>query len=294
MRTRFASVLLIMLLAGTSAWAQEDEAGRTRIYLKTGESFSGVVIHTDERGVKLDLGQGLELFIRWNYTRGDRHVLLRRGAVNFQDVVSIVRFADFCHDFALDEHEAEALKLALRIDPDNGDLRARLERVELLLRRAPEPEPPAPAPVPPVVERPAPREPDPAPSEARTPPAPETRAIFYFSKGDAATEAVLKQNMKDFGYQEGTRRRHDYRVEIEAKVTMIRNPTWFGAELYAVFEGEIHVKIFRQGETEHFGERFYRVPETRADNRAEASRIVRRDLCRQASQSLHTIIAQRG
>ena len=117
---------LVLLLAMTLPTQAQDEVEQLSIELKSGETVKGAFKDVSDAGVTLVGGDGVPLFVKWAYTRGDKHFELRKRACNFKSLSSIISLADFCHDFALDRKEAETLVAALQLAPTDEAVKTRL------------------------------------------------------------------------------------------------------------------------------------------------------------------------
>src|SRR5262245_25173605 len=114
----FALALVMLLVIGAQVRA-EDEVEKIQIEFKSGEKTpeGGVLKDVSETGVTIVGADGVPFFIRWSLVRGDKHFDLRKRACDYKSLASIISLADFCHDFALDRKEAEALVEALKLSP---------------------------------------------------------------------------------------------------------------------------------------------------------------------------------
>lgn len=149
-KTTSAIAVLILLVMG-SVNAQDE---KLELHLKSGDSFEGTLIEADEDGVTLE-NDGLKVYFKWSYCRGDKHFDLRKTATDFKAANSVIKLADFCHEFAMDEQELDVLKAALKLKPGNASILTRMEALsEAMEPDIPEIEEPAPE---------EPKEPDPEP-----------------------------------------------------------------------------------------------------------------------------------
>lgn len=272
------SLLCVALLAVTGALAQDDSK-QLALYLKSGDVLTGTVKKVDEDGVKLDIGEGIELFIRWDYTRGDKHYELRKGAADFSKIKSVLKLADFCHEFAMDEQEAWVLAAALKLDPGNQAIRDRLKelpKVEGLeipgegetAKPEPEPEPK------PEVKK----DPDPLP-----PPTRKGFSVFVdMVKEDDTAKTWMEEHFEEMSYKVGSEKDHEIRAELEVKLTLIKNPEFMGAELYAIYDGTLTWKLYKKGERAAFATNTVKSEGVRRDTRDEARSRCRTDLCESA------------
>jgi hypothetical protein len=279
--TRIFSILCCLLLA-SAAFAQQDET--IRLHLKTGNALTGVVKLVDEDGVKLDIGDGIELYIRWSYTRGDRHFELRRRATDFNNIESVMKLADFCHYFAMDEQEYLVLVQALRLNPLHTEARERASALPPVPGTDLPPEHPAETPSD-VVERP----PQPEPADDPLPPA--TRGPFNvmleFASQDNVAEAWFRDELGKLNYRFGSRRDHEIRIELSLTLTLITNPRFMGAELYAIYDGALEWKLYRSGEREPFATGTERTEKVRRNSKAEAMNEARRHVMEDALNKIH-------
>ncbi|MCB9934084.1 MAG: hypothetical protein H6840_00185 [Planctomycetes bacterium] len=270
------SLLCIALLAVTGVLAQDDTKPFS-LYLKSGDVLPGTVKKVDEEGVKLDIGDGIELFIRWDYTRGDKHYELRKGATDFSNIKSVLKLADFCHQFAMDEEESYVLVAALKLEPKNQALRDRLKELPavegLEVPGDAETAKPKPEPEPEVK-----KDPDPLP--------PPTRKGFsvYIKmvKEDDAAETWMEEQFAEMNYKTGTEKDHEIRAELEVTLTLIKNPEFMGAELYAIYDGALTWKLYKKGERAPFAQNTVKNEGLRRDTRDEARSRCRTELCESA------------
>ncbi|MHC4841640.1 MAG: hypothetical protein ACYTDT_11925 [Planctomycetota bacterium] len=267
------SLLALVFLASGTVTAQEETI---ELQLKTGDSFEGKLVKNDEDGVTLDV-DGTQLFIRWAYTRGDKHFELRKKATNFRSAKSVIKLADFCHEFAMDEEESHMLVAALKLKPGNPALLKRLEalpKVEGLKipgKEDPVPEDPTP-------EDPNPEDPTPEDPEVEDPPPPtptKARYKVFLECDDSVAKDWLEDHIKDYQYKLGHKRDYFVRVEVEVKLILIKNPKFMGAELYAIYDAEATYKMYKKGEKKAFADETFKTKDVRRDTRAEAIKAVR-------------------
>lgn len=286
---RFTTSLLCLMLLAFAAQvshADDDEADQEiSLYLKSGDILPGTLVKVDEDGVKLDIGGGTELFVRWSYTRGDKHFDLRKSATDFTKLESVIKLADFCHDFAMDEQEAHVLTAALILDPAHKALRERLEKLPKIDGlEAPDESTPKPDPD---------TEPD-EPVKPDNPLPPPTRKPFTvfvkLTKADDAAAAWMIKQFEELNYGIGTEKDHEILVELTVTLTLTNNPEFMGAELYAIYDGSIAYKLYRKGETKAFGSGTVKKDQVKGDNRDEARTRTRTQLCEAVFPDMHTDI----
>jgi hypothetical protein len=274
------SLLAIALLA-VATQAQDEQLA---LYLKSGDILTGNVKKVDEDGIKLDIGDGIELFVSWDYTRGDKHYELRKSAADFSKLKSVLKLAYFCHNFAMDEQESYVLVAALKLNPDAqtaAELRARIKelpKVEGLEvpgdTAEPKPEP-----------KPGPEEPKPEP----LPPPTRKQAVVYIkmdTKDDTA-ETWMTDQFTKMNYKLGTEKDHEVKAQLDVKLTLVKNPEFMGAELYAIYDGELKWKLFKKGEKSAFAEKTVTVKDVRRDTRDLARAAARTSLCEETFTQIH-------
>lgn len=273
------SLLCVALLAVTGALAQDDSK-QLALYLKSGDVLTGTVKKVDEDGVKLDIGDGIELFIRWDYTRGDKHYELRKGAADFSKIKSVLKLADFCHEFAMDEEEAWVLAAALKLDPRNQAIHDRLKELPKVegLEIPGETEQPQPEP-----------EPEPKPQVGDDPekplPPPTRKGFSVWVKmvtADDTAKTWMEEQFEEMNYRVGTEKEHEIRAELEVTLTLVKNPKFMGAELYAIYDGTLTWKLFKKGERAAFAQKTVKNEGVRRDTRDEARTRCRTELCETA------------
>lgn len=257
------SLVILMLFIGAID-AQNDDSKDETIQLKSGESLAGKLIKNDEDGVTLDIG-GTQLFIRWAYTRGDKHFELRKKATDFQSFQSIVKLADFCHEFALDEEESHVIVAALELEPTDLKLLKRLQALPVVPGlEIPGKEQPKPDPEPE----------DPKPEAKRPTPTSPFYKVFLECQ-DSVAKDWIEDHLVDYKYKLGHNRDYFVRIELEVKLILVKNPKFMGAELYAIYDAEVTYKMFKKGEKKAFVEDSFKTNDVRRDTRAEAIRAVR-------------------
>jgi len=273
------SLLVIALLAVNGA-AQDEQL---ELHLKSGVSLTGAVKKVDEDGVKLDIGDGVELFISWDYTRGDKHYELRKGATDFSKINSVLKLADFCHTFALDTEESYVLVAALKLQPDNEEVRVRLRELPKVegLEIPGEEDQPAPIEPKPVPDKPEPDKPLPPPTRK------QVRVWVKMQTKDDTAETWMTEQFTEMNYELGTEKDHEVKVQLELDLKLIKNPEFMGAELYAIYDGTLTWKLFKNGEKSSFADKTVKIENIRRDTRDEARAAIRTDLCQEAFTQIH-------
>ena len=275
----------LLLIALMSVGALAQDSGDFQLYLKSGDVLPGAVKKVDEDGIKLDIGDGLELFVRWDYTRGDKHYELRKSATDFDRLRSVLKLADFCHDFAMDEQESYVLVAALKLDPKNAEVRKRLDdlpKVEGLEIPGEDGEV---KPDTPEVD-----EPD-EPDDTLPPPTRGTFKVYVEMKEkDDAAETWMYEQFEDMNYRSGSKDDHEILVELTLDMTLVRNPEFMGAELYAVYDGTLSYKLYKKGESSPFDSGNVREDAVRRDSRDEARNRCRTELCESAFEKIYASI----
>jgi len=287
------SICLLLLLACLPALAQDkpkaDAAEKLSLKLKSGEEFDGTLKKLTEDGVSLDLGDGVVLFVRWAFVRGDKHLDLRKRAADYTKLASVIKLADFCHENALDNEEAFVVAAGLKLEPANAALRARLDKL-------PKPEglevPDQPGKQPDQPKDPNPDQPkDPVPDQPKDPLPPPSRATFkvYIEmvNEDAAALAWLTDEFEKQKYKIGTKADHEMVLKVDLKFTLTANPKFMGAELYAIYDGSLKYELFRKDEKKNFASREYSSKQVRRDTKAEALTSCRKDILGQAFPDIH-------
>jgi hypothetical protein len=293
--TRLLSALAAILLLAGLVSAQTKPGEAVRLKLKSDEVLEGTVKLVDEEGVKLDIGDGIELYIRWAFTRGDQHFDLRKGVTDFSKIDSILKLADFCHEFAMDEQEARILVEALKLDPMHREARDRVTALPM----------PADVKIPPLpgeVERPNPA-PDTGPrpdtpvekpaekpaEEPKEPPA--TRGpwtvIVEFENNDAAAVEWMRAELDKMNYKIGSPRKHEIRIHIDLTLTLVRNPSFMGSTLYAIYDGKLSWQLFKKDEKTAFARDTSKVEGVRRDTKAQAQGDCRTALLEGAWAAMH-------
>lgn len=284
--TRLISASVLLLLAFMTAHAQSAVGDNIKLLLKSGESLEGKVKAVDEDGLRLDIGDGIELFVRWTYTRGDKHFELRKKATNFQNLESVLKLADFCHDFAMDEQEYHALVAALKLDPAHKEAR---ERINKLPKVEGTPVPPLPGEEPKPEPKPDdPKPDDPKPDDPLPPPTRGTFKVYFeYKTEDAVADEWFRTEIQNLNYKIGTKADHEIRIEIDMTLTLTKNPKFMGAELYAMYDGTLAWKVFKKGETKAVSEGTEKAKDVRYDTKAEALAACRKSLMQDALPEFH-------
>lgn len=276
------SFLCIALLSVTATLAQDaDDSQQTTLYLKSGDALSGQIKKVDEEGVKLDIGDDTELFIRWDYTRGDKHYELRKGATDFKKLSSVLKLADFCHEFAMDEQEARVLVEALKLEPKNTEIRSRLKdlpKVEGLV-------------IPGEAGTPGAKPDDTKPDDPEVklpPPGRKTWTVFIKMKSDDdAVETWMIEQFEEMNYSIGTESSNEIVIELDVDLKLVKNPKFMGAELYAVYDGEMTYKLYKHGESTPFSTETFKKEGVRRDSRDEARTSCRKELNQDAFTQMY-------
>jgi hypothetical protein len=279
--TRLLIPVLLLGLMATAAHASETE----RIHLKNGTVLDARVVSVNEDGLKVDL-DGMELFIRWTFTRGDRHLDMRKEATDYRDIASLMRLADFCHEFALDEEEYRTLAFVLRIDSSHYEARERIrqlpsvEGVTYPGKGSADPaEPDDP------VDPAEPAEPEPQEPEPQEPEDAPLRVFVGSDDAEAATWLRDELGRLDFEVVSESAE-YDVRIVLDVELELIENPRFMGADVYAVYKGEMRYRMFRRGESDSTVARTVKVDRLRRDSREEARTACRRSLLEDASPAV--------
>ncbi|MCA8914389.1 MAG: hypothetical protein KDB90_03170 [Planctomycetes bacterium] len=286
------SLLCVAVLAVGSALAQDSDDGKQlALYLKSGDILNGTVKKVDEDGVKLDIGDGVELFINWDYTRGDKHYELRKSAADFSKFASVLKLADFCHQFAMDEEESYVLVTALKLEPKNKEVRDRLNELPKVdgleipgedgAAQPPEDKEDPDNPV--VPDQPKPDKDKPLP--------PPTRGTFKvwidMKKADDTAKTWMTDHFTEMNYSIGDEKDYEMRVQLDIELTLTKNPEFMGAELYAVYDGELTYKLYKNGENAPFAQHTVKKKDIRRDTRDEARTRTRTELCEDSFTEIH-------
>ena len=286
-----AAVFVFVSVSGQEAPAEPQGI---KIELTSGEYFTGVLKGVDEGGLRLKVNEDQTLFIEWKYTRGDFYYDLRRRATDFRNVESLLNLADFCHMFALDAEQLDVLRRAQKIDPDNIKVRERLKRLPAVVSvEVPETRP-DPKPVVKGPDKPGePKEPTPEP-EPEPEPAPVKNPTLLLDIDDKGDLAWFQDELERLEYKFGKKKwDHDIRVEVLVTLTLVRNPTWFGAELYAVYDGKAEIRLYEPKEKKPFAEDEVAITNIRKNNRAQASKACRRSVRTVALSKVNDLIKAR-
>ncbi|MBZ0136913.1 MAG: hypothetical protein K8I27_11125 [Planctomycetes bacterium] len=280
MKTLTFSLLCVALLSVVS-FAQDGD-DELQLHLKSGDVLPGTVKKVDEDGIKLDIGDGVELFIRWEYTRGDKHYELRKSATDFTKIKSVLKLADFCHDFAMDEQESYVLVAALKLEPKNEEVRQRLKELPEVGGLE----------IPGETVKPDPEvKPDPMPEDPLPPPTRTTFTVWVkMTEKDDAAETWMYEHFEEMNYKTGTEKDHEIRIELKLDMKLIKNPEFMGAELYAIYDGTLEYKLFRKGESAPFDDGSVKKENIRRDTRDEARNRCRTELCESAFEKAYASI----
>lgn len=238
--------------------------------------------------MKLDIGDGVELFINWDYTRGDKHYELRKSAADFSKFASVIKLADFCHQFAMDEEEAYVLVAALKLEPKNKEARNRineLPKVEGLEIPGEDGEVTLPKEDPVVPDQP---KEDPKKDDLLPPPTRGTFKVWIdMKKPDDTAKTWMVDHFKEMNYSIGDEKDYEMRVQLEVELTLTKNPEFMGAELYAVYDGELSYKLYKKGENSPFAQHTVKKRDIRRDTRDEARTRCRTELCEDSFTEMH-------
>lgn len=282
MKTRALLTLFLLILGAAAVCGQE--AGKTvKIRLKSGESVGGILQKIDEEGVTLKGDDGIALFLRWSLVRGDLHYDLREEATDLESVASLLKLADFCHEFALDKKEVEVLRKAEGIEPSNPDVLRRLEELGEAAG-APADDPPETDPG----DEPEGPDPDPEPEDPqpKDPPAGgEELPSVSVSCDDEDVRTALVEALAEAGFSV-VLKDGEIRVEVEVELELKNNPTFYGKELFAIYDGKLVYKLFRPGEKKPFREKTANEEDCRDDTRVLAAKKCRANLVAEAAPGL--------
>jgi hypothetical protein len=285
MKTLAAAILL--LLAFTLQAQAQEEVEQLTVELKSGETVKGAFKDVSDSGVTLVGGDGVPLFVKWSYTRGDKHFDLRKRACNFKSLASIVSLADFCHEFALDRKEAETLVAALVLAPTDESLKSRLGALpkyddlktpdvgpEIKPPEVPEKKPDVP-----------PKEPDPTP---------ESRALLKIESNEADLIEPLKKELEKLGYKISDGKDFDVLVKLEVTLTLVKNPKWMGAELYAIYDGQAKYQLIAKPDKSSFDDKTLEAKNVRSNkDKAEAKKMVLQELAEKLKDPINNALKRR-
>jgi hypothetical protein len=286
MKTIAAALVLLPLLAFVTQARAEEDVEQVKIELKSGESVPGALKDVSDAGVTLLGGDGSQLFIKWSYTRGDKHFDLRKRACNYKSLSSIVSLADFCHEFALDRKEAEALVEALKLAPTDEKLKTRLAE----LPKFDDLKPPTPEVKPPDPEK----QPDPPPKEPDPTPGTTVELVLKLESNEADLVAPLTKALEKLGYKFSSGNDHDILVRLNVDLTLVKNPKWMGAELYAIYDGTVKYQLFGKAEKAAFDERSVEAKNVRSNkDKAEAKKMVLDELADKLKDPIHNALRKR-
>lgn len=279
---------LVLLLAMTLPTQAQDEVEQLSIELKSGETVKGAFKDVSDAGVTLVGGDGVPLFVKWAYTRGDKHFELRKRACNFKSLSSIISLADFCHDFALDRKEAETLVAALQLAPTDEAVKTRLAALPKYDDlKAPEAGPEI---KPPVKPEEKPREEKPLPPEPTT----DEKAILKIDSNEADLVAPLTAELEKLGYKVTTGSDHDVLVKLNVELTLVKNPKWMGAELYAIYDGSTKYQLFGKADKASFDDKTVEAKNVRSNkDKAEAKKMVLQELAEKLKDPINNALKRR-
>lgn len=285
MKTATTILLMLALCVAVQAQDKPAEAAKLTLKLKSGEEFEGTLKKSTEEGVSLDLGDGLVLFVRWGFIRGDKHLDLRKQATDYTKLASVIKLADFCHDNALDSEESHVLVSGLKLDPANKSLRDRLAKLPKV-EGLEVPEEPGREPQPQPQPEPQPEEPkDPTPLP---PPVRSTFKVYIeMVNEDAAALTWLTEEFEKMQYKVGTKTDHEMHLKVTLDLTLKANPKFMGAELYAIYDGTLKYELFKKGEKKNFSASSYESKGVRRDTKAEAISSCRKDVLGSAFPDIH-------
>jgi hypothetical protein len=265
--TRFALPLLIACLACAGVLASE----RTSLHLKNGDVLEVYVLEVNEEAVKVRMN-GLEIAVRWTFLRGDRHLDLRRQALDEDDVGSLMRFADFCREFVLVDEERETLTRVLTLAP--GHVQAQ-ERMRAMPTPDTEPE----------------DEPEPEPTPAEPAPEPEDRRLrVRVDSADGTAVQWLKRELERLDFRVVDDDEYAVRIVLEIDLKLVDNPRFMGADVYAVYDGELRYRFFKPGASEHYVRYAEEAKGIRRDSRPEAESQTRISLLGDALPTIVTTL----
>lgn len=288
--TRISSAIVVLMLAFAAVNAQSSVGDNIKLHLKSGETLDGTVKAVDEDGLKLDIGDGIELFVRWSYTRGDKHFELRKRAADFTKLESVLKLADFCHDFAMDEQEYLVLIQALKLDPGHKEARDRLTALPKV-EGAEVPPLPGTKPDEPKPDDPKPDDPKPDDPKPDDPLPPPTRGMFKvflsFTTEDSAADEWFQEELGNLNYKFGSKADHEIRIEIDITLTLTKNPKFMGAELYAIYDGKMTWKLYKKGDKKPFAEATEKAENVRRDKKEEARTACRTSMMQDALPEMH-------
>ena len=276
---------LMLLLAMTLPAQAQEEVEQVSIELKSGETVTGAFKDVSDAGITLVGGDGVPLFVKWAYTRGDKHFELRKRACNFKSLSSIISLADFCHDFALDRKEAETLVAALTLAPTDETLKTRLAALPKYDDlKTPEAGPEITPPVKPPEEKP--------PEEKPVPEAPtDVKALLKIDSNEADLVAPLTAEFEKLGYKVSTGNDYDVLVKLTVELTLVKNPKWMGAELYAIYDGSTKYQLFAKADKASFDDKTVEAKNVRSNkDKAEAKKMVLQELAEKLKDPINNAL----
>jgi hypothetical protein len=176
------------------------------------------------------------------------------------------------------------LVAALKLKPDNEEVRARLkelpkvEGLEIPGEDTPQPE-----------AKPDPK-PDTQPDEPKPLPPPTRKQVTVFVKmqtKDDTAETWMNDQFTKQNYTLGSDKDHEVKVQIDITLTLVKNPEFMGAELYAIYDGTLTWKLFKKGENSSFADKTVKIENVRRDTRDEARARIRTELCEESFVQIH-------
>jgi hypothetical protein len=267
--TRAVLPLLALCLACGGVWASE----RTSLHLKNGDVLEVQVLEVEDEALKVRM-DGLEVSIRWTFLRGDRHLDLRRQALDNESVDSLMRFADFCREFALLDEERETLTRVLTLAPGNVQAQERMRAM-------------------PVPQESEPDEPEPEPAPAEPAPEPEDKRLrVRVDSADGTAVQWLKRELERLGFRAVDDDDYAVRIVLEVALKLVDNPRFMGADVYAIYDGNLRYRFFKPGATEHYVRYAEEAKGIRRDSRQEAETQTRFALLGDALPTIVTTLQQ--
>jgi hypothetical protein len=290
MKTFAAALLLLPLLAFATQIRADDEPEKVKIEFKSGESTPDGCVLKDvtEAGVTLVGNDGVPMFIKWSYTRGDKHFDLRKRACNFKSLSSIISLADFCHDFALDRKEVETLIEGLKLAPTDATLKSRLAalpKYDDLKAPDPEVKPPDEKPIVPDKPDDPPKQPDPTP---------EVSQLLKIESNEADIVAPLTKELEKLGYKIAAGKDYDVLIKLEVDLKLIKNPKWMGAELYAIYDGTAKYQLFTKADKASFDDKTVESKNVRSNkDKADAKKMILEELSEKLKDPIHNALRRK-
>ncbi len=281
------AVSFLLLLAFTLQAQAQEEVEQLTIELKSGETVKGAFKDVSDAGITLVGGDGVPLFVKWAYTRGDKHFDQRKRACNFKSLASIISLADFCHEFALDRKEAETLVAALALAPTDETLKTRLAALPKYDDlKAPDAGPEIKPPDKPPVEKPPEEKPLPEPTEEK--------ALLKIDSNEADLVAPLTAELEKLGYKVSSGKDYDVLVKLDVELTLVKNPKWMGAELYAIYDGSTKYQLFGKADKASFDDKTLEAKNVRSNkDKAEAKKMVLQELAEKLKDPINNALKRR-